>query len=138
VIPDFKREFEWKGKTTNRDRRHRRFPIGETIPPHRALPASIFLHQVEPRSASTRNIVYTERLTNTLTLAHLLSRPFFIGKNATGALSQVFSNMLKKYRRCTKKWTKGDRINRAFKRALFSNTTGILNTASGAFALLNT
>jgi hypothetical protein len=61
VIPDFKREFEWKGKTTNRNRRHRRFPIGETIPPHRALPASISLHQVEPRSASTRKIVYTER-----------------------------------------------------------------------------
>jgi hypothetical protein len=48
-----------------------------------------------------------ERLRNTLILAHVLSL-LFIGKNVDWALSQVFSNELKKYRRCIKRCKKSD------------------------------
>src|SRR6266480_2948160 len=59
-------------------------------------------------SSVVEHLVYTESLTNTPILSQVPSPVSSIGKIFWCVLSQVFSNKFKKYRRCTKKWIKGN------------------------------
>jgi hypothetical protein len=59
----------------------------------------------------------------------------FIGKNAGGALSQVFPNMPKKYRRCTKKWTKALKGNQPLEQKIIAQTRAYRALAQGGYGV---